>query len=49
MGNLIDDMLLYSHVSHRPHETEAVDLREKVQRVLEDLHLDIEEKRRPSI
>ncbi|OLY91222.1 hypothetical protein BUE76_04380 [Cnuella takakiae] len=44
MGNLIDDLLLYSHVSQRPHETEAVDLNEKVQRVLEDLDLDIEEK-----
>jgi light-regulated signal transduction histidine kinase (bacteriophytochrome) len=45
MGNLIDDLLLYSHVSQRPHQTEAVDLNEKVQRVLEDLELDIEEKR----
>jgi PAS domain S-box-containing protein len=45
MGNLIDDLLLYSHVSHRPHETESIDLNEKVQRVLEDLDLDIEEKR----
>lgn len=45
MGNLIDDLLLYSHVSQRPHETEAVDLNQKVQRVLEDLELDIEEKK----
>jgi hypothetical protein len=45
MGNLIDDLLLYSHVSQRPHDTEAVDLNEKVQRVLEDLELDIEEKK----
>jgi light-regulated signal transduction histidine kinase (bacteriophytochrome) len=45
MGNLIDDLLLYSHVSQRPHQTEAVDLNEKVQRVLEDLELDIEEKK----
>ncbi|HEV7331878.1 MAG TPA: PAS domain S-box protein [Flavisolibacter sp.] len=44
MGNLIDDLLLYSHVSLRPHETETIDLNEKVQRVLEDLDLDIEEK-----
>jgi hypothetical protein len=44
MGNLIDDLLLYSHVSQRPHESEAVDLNDKVQRVLEDLELDIEEK-----
>ncbi|MDQ3278418.1 MAG: PAS domain-containing protein [Bacteroidota bacterium] len=45
MGNLIDDLLLYSHVSHRPLETERVDLGETVQRVLEDLELDIEEKK----
>lgn len=44
MGNLIDDLLLYSHVSQRPHETETVDLNEIVLRVLEDLDLDIEEK-----
>ena len=45
MGNLIDDLLLYSHVSQRPHETESIDLNQKVQRVLEDLELDVEEKR----
>lgn len=45
MGNLIDDLLLYSHVSHRPQETEAINLNEKVQHVLEDLDLDIEEKK----
>lgn len=45
MGNLIDDLLLYSHVTQRPHETESVDLNQKVQRVLEDLELDIEEKK----
>ncbi|MGB8190685.1 MAG: ATP-binding protein, partial [Chitinophagaceae bacterium] len=45
MGNLIDDLLLYSHVSHRPHETEAVDLNVKVRRVMEDLELDIQEKK----
>jgi hypothetical protein len=44
MGNLIDDLLLYSHVSQRPHEKEGVDLNEKVQQALEDLDLDIEEK-----
>ncbi|WP_165958265.1 PAS domain-containing protein [Segetibacter sp. 3557_3] len=44
MGNLIDDLLLYSHVSQRPHQREAVDLNDKVKRVLEDLELDIEEK-----
>lgn len=45
MGNLIDDLLIYSHVSQRPHETEAIDLNEKLKRVLEDLELDIEEKK----
>ncbi len=45
MGHLIDDLLLYSHVSQRPHQTEAVDLNEIVQRVMEDVELDIEEKK----
>jgi light-regulated signal transduction histidine kinase (bacteriophytochrome) len=45
MGNLIDDLLLYSHVSHRPLEMESVDLNKKVKRVLEDLELDIDEKK----
>lgn len=44
MGNLIDDLLLYSHVSQKPHEMERVDLNEKVQQALMDLDLDIEEK-----
>jgi light-regulated signal transduction histidine kinase (bacteriophytochrome) len=44
MGNLIDDLLLYSHVSQRPHEMEKVDLNEKVQRVLDDLELDVQQK-----
>jgi PAS domain S-box-containing protein len=44
MGNLIDDLLLYSHVSQRPHEKERIDLNQKVVRVLEDLELDIQEK-----
>jgi PAS domain S-box-containing protein len=44
MGNLIDDLLLYSHVSQRPHEMESIDLNVKVQRVLEDLEIDIQEK-----
>lgn len=45
MGNLIDDLLLYSHVSQRPHSMEAVELSEQVKRVLEDLELDIQEKK----
>ena len=44
MGNLIDDLLLYSHVTQRPQETESIDLNQRIQRVLEDLELDIEEK-----
>jgi light-regulated signal transduction histidine kinase (bacteriophytochrome) len=44
MRNLIDDLLLYSHASQKPHETEIIDLNQKVQRVLEDLELDIHEK-----
>jgi PAS domain S-box-containing protein len=45
MGNLVDDLLIYSHVSQQPHEKESVDLNEKIQRVLEDLELDIKEKK----
>ncbi len=45
MGALIDDLLLYSHVSQRPHEMESINLNDKLQRVLEDLELDIEEKK----
>jgi PAS domain S-box-containing protein len=45
MGNLIDDLLLFSHVSQRPHETETINLKETVERVLEDLELDIAEKK----
>ena len=44
MGNLVDDLLLYSRVSQRPLETEFIHLNQKVQRVLEDLEIDIEEK-----
>jgi PAS domain S-box-containing protein len=44
MGNLIDDLLLYSHVSQRPHEKESIDLNVKMKNVLEDLELDIQEK-----
>lgn len=44
MGALIDDLLLYSHVSQYPHEMIPVDLNANMQRVLEDLELAIEEK-----
>lgn len=45
MGKLIDDLLVYSHVSQQPHETEAIDLNEKLKRVLEDLELAVEDKK----
>ncbi|GAC1420239.1 MAG: hypothetical protein NVS1B13_11380 [Flavisolibacter sp.] len=45
MGNLINDLLVYSHVHQRPFEMESVDLSGEVQRVLEDLELDIVEKK----
>lgn len=44
MRNLIDDLLLYSQVSQRPHQMEDVFLNQQVQNVLVDLELDIEEK-----
>lgn len=45
MSRLIDDLLLYSYVSLHPHEKEMVDLNETVQQALEDLELDIQEKK----
>ena len=45
MGQLVDDLLLYSHASHRPLVAEQIDLNEKIHRVLEDLDLDIAEKK----
>lgn len=44
MSELIDDLLLYSHVSQRPHKKESVDLNIKLHRVLEDVDVDIQEK-----
>ncbi|HEX2606212.1 MAG TPA: ATP-binding protein [Flavisolibacter sp.] len=44
MGNLIDDLLLYSHVSQHPHEMEEIDLNDKIRRVLDDLELHIQDK-----
>ncbi len=44
MRNLIDDLLLYSHVSQRPLAKESVNLNQKIQNVIEDLELDIAEK-----
>ncbi|HWI90435.1 MAG TPA: ATP-binding protein [Flavisolibacter sp.] len=42
MSRLIDDLLLYSHVSLHPVEKETVDLNETVRQVLEDLEVDIQ-------
>lgn len=44
MATLIDDLLTYSHISKGVSHTETVDLNVKVQMVLEDLELEIEEK-----
>ncbi|HZF66053.1 MAG TPA: ATP-binding protein [Chitinophagaceae bacterium] len=44
MQLLVDDLLEFSHMSERPRELEWVDLNEKVNRVLADLELPIEEK-----
>ncbi|WP_162944607.1 ATP-binding protein [Flavisolibacter nicotianae] len=44
MGALVDDLLLYSHVSHQPIEKETLDLGKKLNRVLEDLELDIQQR-----
>lgn len=45
MNSLIDDLLLYSHVSQKAYEKATVDLNEQMRRVLEDLELNIEEKK----
>jgi signal transduction histidine kinase len=45
MSHLVDDLLLYSHVSQKPHEKEAVDLGEEIRAVLEDLEVEVETKK----
>jgi PAS domain S-box-containing protein len=45
MRNLIDDLLEYSYVSQLPLQMETVDLFKTIQQVLEDLELNIEEKK----
>jgi hypothetical protein len=45
MSTLIDDLLMYSHVSRGIEIKESIDLNQKVKAVLEDLELEIEEKR----
>jgi PAS domain S-box-containing protein len=43
MNTLIDDLLMYSHVSRGAVLEETIDLNQKVSRVLEDLEVEIEE------
>lgn len=45
MGCLVDDLLTYSQVSQRPHTLGDVDLNGLIQGILDDLELEIEEKR----
>ena len=45
MGALIDDLLLYSHVSLRPHEKDEINLNDTLNKVLEDLELEIHNKK----
>ncbi len=44
MSNLIDDLLMYSHVSQRPVQMEEIDLGMKLKGVIDDLELDIKDK-----
>lgn len=44
MGLLVDDLLVYSHVSERPLEKEDVDIEKKIRMVMEELELDIQQK-----
>jgi light-regulated signal transduction histidine kinase (bacteriophytochrome) len=44
MGTLIEDLLTFSHVSRGAARLEKVDLKKKLQHVLEDLELEIQEK-----
>lgn len=45
MAQLIDDLLAYSQVSQNPHELEEVNLNFIVKQVLEDLELQVEDKK----
>jgi signal transduction histidine kinase len=44
MGTLIDDLLMYSHVSRGVTQLENIDLNQNIKNVLEDLELEILEK-----
>jgi signal transduction histidine kinase len=43
MSSLIDDLLLYSHVSQRPMQKEPVDLHQQITKLLDDLEIDRDE------
>ena len=45
MVSLVDDLLQYSHLNQMPLEKDRIDLNKKVRSVLEDLELDIKEKK----
>ncbi len=45
MVSLVDDLLQYSHLNQMPLEKDSIDLNKKVRSVLEDLELDIREKK----
>ena len=45
MVSLVDDLLQYSHLNQMPLEKDRIDLNKKVLSVLEDLELDIKEKK----
>ncbi|OLY91933.1 His Kinase A (phospho-acceptor) domain-containing protein [Cnuella takakiae] len=45
MGNLVDDLLNYSQVSQRPEQFGTVNLNELLQGILDDLELEIEERK----
>ncbi len=45
MGSLIDDIMKYAHVNHEPMEKEVVDLKEKLKQVLDDLEIEIQQKK----
>lgn len=45
MARLIEDLLSFSIISNSPPETSEIDLNQQVEDVLEDLELDISEKK----
>lgn len=45
MGNLVDDLLNYSQVSQRPAQFDLVNLNDLLQGILDDLELEIEERK----